>query len=131
MRCEMWQHVCWRDRIVDTLLTRSPSSTLHRRHLPVGRLAVSPRWRRRLERQGAERAVISDGYFSDMSWVDWVGVVLFAPLLLALTLLLGYVIVGIIGSGPRRRRIAQQAAAEPEATDEARPKRTPRQAPGD
>lgn len=66
-----------------------------------------------------------------MGWTDWIGVALFAPLLVALALLLGYVIIGVIGSGPRRRRIANQLKAEPGPADEARPSRNPRQAPGD
>ena len=66
-----------------------------------------------------------------MGWADWIGIALFAPLLLALVLLLVYLIVGIIGSGPRRRRIAERAAAEPEPTEEARPKQSPSQVPGD
>jgi hypothetical protein len=65
-----------------------------------------------------------------MSWLDWIGVVLFAPLLLALALLIVYLTIGMIGSIPRRRRIAREAA-ERAAKDIVRPKRTPRQAPGD
>lgn len=66
-----------------------------------------------------------------MSWVDWIGVVLFAPLLLALAILMVYLTIGIIGSGARRRRIAIEAAAKRESMDTVKPKRTPRQATGD
>jgi hypothetical protein len=66
-----------------------------------------------------------------MSWLDWIGVVLFAPLLLALAILIVYLTIGFIGSGARRRRVAMEAAAKRESAATAKPKRTPRQAPGD
>jgi hypothetical protein len=66
-----------------------------------------------------------------MSWLDWIGVVLFVPLLLALTILLVYLTIGIIGSGARRRRVAQEAAAKREAAATVKPKRAQRQVPGD
>jgi hypothetical protein len=74
---------------------------------------------------------MQDGYFSDLSWLDWIGVVLFAPLLLALVTLLVYLTIGFIGSGARRRRVAKEAAAKREAPDKVKAKRTPGQAPGD
>lgn len=75
--------------------------------------------------------MLNDGYFSGMSLGDWIGIALFAPLLLALTLLLVYVVIGILGSGPRRRRIANQPPDEREPSGDAKPAATRRQAPGD
>ena len=66
-----------------------------------------------------------------MGWVDWVSVILFVPLLVALTILLVYLVIGMLGSNARRRKIAAQAAAEPEPTEATRPKRATRQVPGD
>jgi hypothetical protein len=74
-----------------------------------------------------------------MSLWDWVGVVLFAPLLLALGILLVYIVIGLLGSRARLRRVAIQR--ETEARDEARDeperpaatprRRAPSQSPGD
>ena len=74
--------------------------------------------------------MLNDGYFSDLSLLDWVGVVLLAPLLLALTILIVYLIIGMIISGPRLRRIAREKQT-PKPTDEIKPTTSPRRAPGD
>jgi hypothetical protein len=74
-----------------------------------------------------------------MSLWDWVGVVLFAPLLLALGILLVYIVIGLLGSRARLRRVAIQRDIEAldAARDESeRPAATPRrrapsQSPGD
>jgi hypothetical protein len=70
-----------------------------------------------------------------MSLWDWVGVVLFAPLLLALGILLVYIVIGLLGSRARLRRVAIQreiealdAAERPAATPR---RRAPSQSPGD
>jgi hypothetical protein len=66
-----------------------------------------------------------------MSWLDWIGAVLFVPLLLALATLIVYLTIGLIGSPARRRRIAEEAEAKRASTDETRPKRAARRVPGD
>jgi hypothetical protein len=70
-----------------------------------------------------------------MSLWDWVGVVLFAPLLLALAILIVYIVIGLLGSNARRRQVAIQRRAEaPEAAERpaAKPRRrAPSQTPGD
>jgi hypothetical protein len=66
-----------------------------------------------------------------MSLVDWVGVVIMAPFLLAMLVLIVYLTIGFIWSGPRLRRIARNAAAREAPAEEARPRRTPQQQPGD
>ena len=68
---------------------------------------------------------------TNMSLVDWIGVVLMAPFLLAMLTLIVYLTIGFIGSVPRRRRIARNAAARDASADTARPRRTPQQQPGD
>ena len=70
-------------------------------------------------RQGAADIVLIDGYFNDMSLADWIGFALLAPLLLLMGVLFVYLLIGVIGSGPRRRRIANQPPAE--QPDEATP----------
>ena len=69
--------------------------------------------------------MFNDGYFSSMGPIDWIGVALMAPFLLAMLALGVYLVLGMIGSIPRRRRLARRLPAEPAR------KPTPRQAPGD
>jgi hypothetical protein len=71
--------------------------------------------------------VLIDGYFNDMSLADWIGFALLAPLLLLMGVLFVYLLIGVIGSGPRRRRIANQPPDE--QPDEANPESAPLRAP--
>ena len=54
---------------------------------------------------------MTDGYFSDMSMIDWLGVVLMAPFLVAMALLIVYFTIGVLGSRRRLRKIAIEKAA--------------------
>lgn len=64
-----------------------------------------------------------------MSLLDWLGVAIMAPFLVAMVLLIIYLTIGLIGSGPRRRRIAQQAQQEKKRDEKA--SNVPQQMPGD
>jgi len=66
-----------------------------------------------------------------MSLWDWIGVVLFVPLLVALAILIVYLVIGMIGSNARRRKIANEQAQQRAQTTAIKPKRTTRQVPGD
>lgn len=81
------------------------------------------------ERQGTNGAMWNGAYFSDLSLLDWVGVALLTPLLLALVTLIVYLIAGMIGSIPRRRRLARQRSREAKAGGKRAA--APRQTPGD
>lgn len=80
---------------------------------------------------GIDGSGMTDGYFSDMSVVDWIGVALMAPFLLAMTLLIVYLTIGLLGSRKRLRQIAEAKAATPPAEENVRPSRTPSEVPGD
>ncbi len=86
------------------------------------------------KRQGANSAMWNDMSFPNLSLAEWVGVAVMAPFLFAFLTLIGYLIVGAVGSNARRRRIAierQQAEQAEQAlpTDESASVAVGRQAP--
>jgi hypothetical protein len=74
---------------------------------------------------------ITEDVIAKMSLVDWIGVVLMVPFLLAMLTLIVYLTIGFIGSAPRRRRIARDAAARKASVEQAPPRPAPQHQPGD
>jgi hypothetical protein len=58
---------------------------------------------------------------ASMSLIDWVGMALLVPFLILVLTLIGYLIVGSIGSGKRRRQVQIERAAARAAAEARRP----------
>ena len=83
------------------------------------------------QRQGANTIMWNADYFSDMSATDWFGIALMAPFLAAMVLLFVYLTIGLIGSGPRRRRVAEQRRNQKKIVAEDTSASTSQPLPGD